>query len=241
MGSLAWPPLIFYAEYKYEINRCICISSLFGYFQLSQSIQGPRGFICPFLLNLINSALCPKLFIHIPKCHSQTYGITTLAFFALMPRLPGIAAKSQEFDWLINWFIHSTNVYWAPTMCGEHFVGDRQDRHDGPHVHHPRRLVGGTANEQVDTQCIHYSTRWQVLWRKSPDAVIDQKSEKQGYGLFSPCLGNSQAPTQASCLKEWKEIKGKEEETKQKPLVTHTVPGSVWLGHLKVFKDLKYI
>ena len=235
MGSLAWPPLIFYAEHKYEINRCICISSLFGYFQLSQSIQGPRGFICPFLLNLINSALCPKLFIHIPKCHSQSYGITTLAFFALMPRLPGIAAKSQEFDWLINWFIHSTNVYWAPTMCGEHFVRDRQDRHDGPHVCHPHRLVGGTANEQVDTQCIHYSTRWQALWRKSPDAVIEDHGgsvrahrglpqvgmiKLKPKGWEGPLTGNGtcKSPGEGmcrACLGSWEGLCGRSEELKE--------------------------
>lgn len=36
--------------------------------------------------------------MHVPKCHSQSYGTISLCCLSLKPRLPGTVAKSQEMD-----------------------------------------------------------------------------------------------------------------------------------------------
>lgn len=112
MGSLAWQPSICYEEHKYEINMHICISSLIGYFRLSQSIQGPSGFINPFHLN---PEFPPQLLIHILAYWTLHYkpGHDECLFLHLLRRPLSSSPSPSSWvqllpfpTWASEWIIH---------------------------------------------------------------------------------------------------------------------------------------
>lgn len=128
--------------HTYTGNLSVAISSLSEYIHLSQSIQNPSGSIHSFLMSLL-APLVPRFSHTFSQSHSYSCGIAIFCFLFSCAQTARHCGKMSRGRLVIHSFTRQIFTEQTSTMCGEHFVRNRQARHGGSQCHHTLRLVGG--------------------------------------------------------------------------------------------------